>query len=631
MTAIAGVCSFSNPVVEAAVSSMLLAQRQYGPHGAQVGTVGGAAFGRGLYRLLPEDRFDVQPLIDPSGRWMLVGDVRIDNRDELLDRLGQRAGTEIADAELFFRVYCKWGEQALDWVIGDFALGIWDEREKCLTLIRDPAGQRPLHYHIGDSFVAFASMPQGLHAAPGVPRQLDEQEMAAFVADVPRSTSTTFFCGISRVLAGQLLRIRRGAVEARSYWSIPTREIRYPKQSDYIEAFREQLDRATKARLRGTEALVGAHLSAGLDSSSVAATAARLTAPEGGKVVAFTSAPRAGFTGPSIAGRIADESVAAAAVAAQYSNMEHVIIRPQGVTPLDQIGAFSEIFQEPVGHPCNFVWWSAVHEEARARGLSVMLTGETGNITISAGGLPMLAEFIRTGRWLRWAREARAVAGSEATWRGVFAMSLAPWIPRQIWRLLVSRFARNAAGDPPQMLHPVLAAQMNRRAALEARGGPPNKDQKQVRWELLQQHEPGNFRKGVLARWGVDERDPTSDRRLAEFCLALPPEQLFSGGVTRRLARLSLADRLPPEVINGVRGYQYADWYEGLDKQRLEQALAELEAGPAAASLLDFPQLRELVSNWPSDNWQSIENIFTYRIRFLMALSAGAFANHVRQ
>jgi asparagine synthase (glutamine-hydrolysing) len=260
-----------------------------------------------------------------------------------------------------------------------------------------------------------------------------------------------------------------------------------------------------------------------------------------------------------------------------------------------------------------------------------MLTGEAGNLTISAGGLPMLAEFIRTKRWRRWLQEARAVAGKDASWRGVLAMSFGPWVPGPIWRALLGQFAASGGSNPPQLVHPSLISSLQSRASSEARSRPPDKDHKRMRWELLQQHEPANFRKGILARWGVDERDPTADRRLAEFCLALPAEQLFSGGVSRRLARLALADRLPSDVINGARGYQYPDWYERLDKESLERALTELEAGPAS-SLLDFSKLRELVGSWPSDDqWASIDNIAKYRIQFLMALSGGAFANRVCQ
>jgi asparagine synthase (glutamine-hydrolysing) len=169
---------------------------------------------------------------------------------------------------------------------------------------------------------------------------------------------------------------------------------------------------------------------------------------------------------------------------------------------------------------------------------------------------------------------------------------------------------------------------MAARAERVSRSGRPPRNNRRSRWEALQQHEPANFRKGKVARWGIDERDPTADRRLAEFCLSVPPDIMFSGGVTRRLARLGLADRLPPEVLYAPRGYQYADWYVGIDRAGLERTLEELEAGPAA-SLLDFAALRERVASWPESGWDQVANIGNYRMAFLMALSAGSFVNRM--
>ena len=56
--------------------------------------------------------------------------------------------------------------------------------------------------------------------------------------------------------------------------------------------------RRCHCRLRGTGD-VGAYLSGGLDSGAVAATAARLLAPSGRRVIAFTGAPREGYDGPA--------------------------------------------------------------------------------------------------------------------------------------------------------------------------------------------------------------------------------------------------------------------------------------------------------------------------------------------
>jgi len=629
MTAIAGIWSFSGALdLQPAVSSMVAAQSCYGPHDQSVARLGDVAFGRALYRLLPEDRFDSQPLIDRSGRWMLAADARIDNREELLDALMLSREESLSDGALLLLAWERWREATLDRLLGDFAFAVWDIQDKSLTLVCDPAGQRPLHYHRGASFVAFASMPQGLHALPEIPRRLAHEQLAAVIADFRRQGSATFFEGIAKLEPGQALKIDPTRTQSRRYWQMPSREIRFANEADYFEAFREQFDRATRARLRGAGAVVGSHLSAGLDSSGVTATAARLIAPAGGRVTAFTSAPRLGFDAPVLAPRIADESSLAAEVAALYPNVEHVVVRSAGVSPLDLLGQDAELFQEPVGHACNIVWWSAVHDEARSRGISVMLTGETGNLTTSAGGLPMLAEFVRKGRWRRWWREARAVAGTGPSWRGVLATSFGPWTPKPIWQLLNRLVAKDPGVQGIPLLHPELRPAMEARAVSEARSVRLPADNRKFRWELLQQHSPGNFRKGILARWGIDERDPTADRRVADFCFSIPADILFSAGVTRRLARVAFADRLPASVLQAPRGYQYADWYEGISGESLQRTLADLQAGPAAC-LLDFDVLRHRVATWPQTDWHLSENIGTYRLAFLKALSVGSFANRI--
>jgi asparagine synthase (glutamine-hydrolysing) len=130
----------------------------------------------------------------------------------------------------------------------------------------------------------------------------------------------------------------------------------------------------------------------------------------------------------------------------------------------------------------------------------------------------------------------------------------------------------------------------------------------------------------MLARWGVDERDVTADRRLAEFCLRLPPEQLLRNGTTRWLARRALSDRLPESLLKGQRGYQYPDWYERIDVDRLQRVSDELDA-PPASDILNFAALRRLAASWPSADWNSLPNIGRYRLQMLSALSAASFAS----
>ena len=60
-------------------------------------------------------------------------------------------------------------------------------RRKKLLLARDFLGQRPLHYHRGRGFFAFASMAKGLHALADIPYSIDEQMMAEAVVLMPQT------------------------------------------------------------------------------------------------------------------------------------------------------------------------------------------------------------------------------------------------------------------------------------------------------------------------------------------------------------------------------------------------------------------------------------------------------------
>jgi asparagine synthase (glutamine-hydrolysing) len=608
---------------------MLEVQRDYANSSPRIERLGPAALGCALYKLLPEDAFDRQPYLDLPSRRVMLADVRVDNREELLGALGLGPGHDTSDSELLFRAYSAWGDRLYDRVVGDFAIALWDEREQSLTLARDHAGQRPLHYHIGDGFVAFASMPEGLHALE-IKRAIEPSELALFLTGVRRRGGGTFFQDVAKVEPGHFLTIDRSGIVGKRFWHMPAGEVRFRKQEDYVDAFREQLDRATRARLRGSNGIAAAHLSAGLDSSAVAATAARVD--PGGRIVAVTSAPRMGFSGPVPAGRIADESAYAAETAALYANMEHIVLRSAGRSPLEAIEADADLFQQPIAQPCNYTWMSALNGAAAGGGARIVLTGASGNLTISAGGPRVLADFILAGRWLSWWREARSSVGTSG-WRlrGVLASSFAPWVPQPVWKALRRLGPGDYGAADLSLVSPAWHAEVEALLKAEARASGGEEGSRLSRWRMLQTADSGNYRKGALARWGIDERDPTGDRRLTEFCLSLPPEQLLSQGVNRRLARLALADRLPESVLHGPRGYQFADWYETISRSRVQRQVARLRESSGDDTVLDLDRLQHLAASWPDRGLASLDVIGTYRVALLRALAAGAFERAVRQ
>ncbi|HZZ88671.1 MAG TPA: asparagine synthase-related protein [Caulobacteraceae bacterium] len=628
MSAIAGLWRLDGrPDAAASCARMLDALAPFGPDDASVWDGGDVALGRRLKHVLPEDVFDRQPLRAPAGL-VLVADARLDNREELAAALGLSAADLRAgsDVDVLLAAYGRWGLDAFDHLAGDYACAIWDSGRRRLILARDPTGRRPLSFHRAAGLLAFATLPAGLHALAQIPRIVDPERTAAYLT-APSAGAAGVFKGVERVPAGSFLVADASGVRETRHWRPQPGLVRFARDDDYVDAAREHLDRAVAACLRGAGD-VAAHLSAGLDSSGVAATAARRLAPSGGRVGAFTAAPRVGYAAGGLRGRLLDESQIAAGAAALYPNMDHAIVRGGG-SPLASLERNLRLYEQPAPNLCNLVWLDAVHAAARAAGHRVLLTGAMGNLGLSYAGLELLPELASSGRWMRWLAEGRAMRAAGARWRGVIANTFGGWLPAPVWRL-----AGRLNGSPAQdattstLVRPDILRALGQAGA--ARSNRPRRSAFSARLALLQQASAVT-QQGVLAEHGLDVRDPTADRRLLDFCLGLPTDQFMRDGVTRLLARRTLADRLPAQLFSAPRGLQAADWHEGLaaDLPRLRDEVERIARCPAAASVLDIARMRALAAAWPAGGWDSWEASETYRTALLGAVSAGHFIRRV--
>lgn len=631
MSAIAGAWSFGDEARAAALCAHLLeTQTAYGPHGRDSLARDGYAAGRCLYRLLPEDEFDRQPVASADGRFLLVADLRLDNRDELIRdlSLGTAAGPRLSDSALLMHAWLAWGRGLPARIIGDFAFALWDRDERSLWLVRDTAGERPLHYRQGDGFFAFATLPLPLARLPGTGFDVDEERVAAFVADLPPGGRRSFFAGVSLLEPGHGALVTRAGIAVERYWEPSRRPLHFARREQYGEALREQLDAAVARRLRRSRGLVGSQLSSGFDSSAVTTSAALALAAGGERLLAFTSAPRAGFAGPVVAGRIGDESGIAAATAALHPNIDHRVVRPSGASALTLLEASHRLSGQPVGHVCNNVWWQGIDRSASEAGVSVMLTGEAGNFTISAGlGVDTLGDLVHSAAWGRWWREARALRRRrDFSWLQMLNASFGSWLPESLYARL-----RGRRPELPPFVAPAWRGPMRRRLDGAGRDARPPRDSGARRWRFLRTADPGNYRKRSLAEWGVEERDPTNDRRLVDFCFSLPPEALLDGGVRRPALRRALAGRVPAALLDQrLRGQQMPDWYEQIRGDEVRAFAGAEAASGLAGSVIDLAAVDSAARSWPTSGWEDRAIIYLYRMDLLRALAAARFVGSVR-
>ncbi|HEX5183852.1 MAG TPA: asparagine synthase-related protein [Allosphingosinicella sp.] len=632
MTALAGFWATDGGADPAAACErMLKAQRIYAPSDKPIlRSDGEAAIGRCLFRILPEDRFDRGPVSGHGGASLLVADARLDNREALCAALGIAAAEAggLAESALIMRVLERWGEEGVDRLRGDFAFAWWDGAGRRLILARDYIGMRPLHFHRGDGVFAFASMPKGLHALADVPVAPDEEAMAGFLALVPEQGTRTFFRGVERVPPAHLCIVTRNQISFRRYWN-PTPEPLRLSREGYADAVRAGLDKAVAARLRGADGRVATHLSGGLDSSAVTATAARLLAPNG-QVTAFTAVPREGYAGRLGRGRFGDEGAHAAALAALYPNIEHVLIRSGHRSPFERLDRNFFLYERPVLNLCNAVWGDAISDAARDRRLTVLLSGQNGNMSFSYTGLELLPDLLSRGRLVKLARLALRLRRTGTTLESAVSHALGPFLPAWLWTGINRLRGRRLTIGDYSAIDPARAGRLREtaRAAGLDFSYRPRRDPVATRLWVMARVDGGTYHKGHLAGWGIDYRDPTADRDLVELCLSIPTEAYLAGGRARGLARDAFADRLPAVIADETRkGLQAVDWHEGVMAARgdLQDELGRICEVPETEGLIDTAMLRGLTEKWPETDWNRGENQMRYRLALLRGVSGGHF------
>lgn len=213
-----------------------------------------------------------QPIGNEDGTLWIVFNGEIFNYVELrpeLERRGHRFSTN-SDTEVILHLYEDYGPGCLDHLNGQFAIAIWDARERKLFLARDRMGIRPLFYTAPNGLLIFGSEIKSILAHPGVQAEIDPVSLDQIFTFWSTLSPRTIFRHIVDIPPGHYLLAHEGQHSIHPYWALDfvldsETTLSTPVQ-DYLQEFQELLIDATCIRLRA-DVPVGAYLSGGLDSS----------------------------------------------------------------------------------------------------------------------------------------------------------------------------------------------------------------------------------------------------------------------------------------------------------------------------------------------------------------------------
>jgi len=264
------------------------------------------------------------------------------------------------DIENIVPFYERFGAAAVERLDGMFGLAIWDGRTNTLTLARDRAGEKPLFWTERAGELRFASEIQALLVYPDQPRLLDREAAELYTALGYVPAPRTMFAGVQKVPPGHVLKADQSGITIEPFWD-PALVAARPSRLESREQLRDVLLAAVERELM-SDVPVGVFTSGGLDSSLLAAAAARVMAGER----IHTYAVR--FVEPGY-----DESPHAEAVTHRIRTVHHVVTADDAALER-ALRVVTDVLAEPIGDPALLPTYLLA--EAAREHVKVVLSGE---------------------------------------------------------------------------------------------------------------------------------------------------------------------------------------------------------------------------------------------------------------
>jgi asparagine synthase (glutamine-hydrolysing) len=534
-----------------------------------------------------------QPMASPNGRYVVAFNGAIYNFKSLRGAL-EAAGFAFAsetDTEVLLAAFEHWGiDGAVPRLSGMFAIAAWDRHERCLTLIRDRAGKKPLYFGTVGKTFGFASELKSFLELPGFERRIDPIALSHYTRHACVPAPRSIYRGIGKLQPGHLARVslRDGEVrvETAAYWRRddfkPTAALDYKSAVSHAES----LLKAAVAERMIADVPLGVFLSGGYDSTAVTAL---MQEQSPRAIQTFTI----GFSDPAY-----DESAPAAAVA-RHLGTAHTEVRLDAEAALAVVEHLPDIYDEPFADASQ-IPTVLVARAARPR-ITVALSGDGGDEVFGGYNRHRLAPRLwPTVRSVPGALRAGMAAALETVPAGAWT-----GIERFVSTQLADKVRKLANALPATTLddlydrlvacwtQPPVAAQCPREAPSSA-GRFDAADQMMVR-DFLEYLPDDILVKVDRATMAValEARAPLLDHRLVEFMGTLPSAYKIGGGTSKRILRDIVHARVPRSMMERPKaGFDapIAAWLRGPLKAWADDLLSP--AALVSSGLLDPAPIR---------------------------------------
>jgi asparagine synthase (glutamine-hydrolysing) len=556
-------CDLSADEIGRTVRRMTRLVAHRGPDGE--GVFVGEGIGLGHRRLSIIDLSDAgtQPMTHGAATVVYNGEIyNFQSLRKELESLGH-AFRGHSDTEVLLHAYEAWGLAGLERLEGIFAFAVWDAARGRLVLMRDRLGIKPLFFAWQGPRLAFGSEIKSVLAGGDSRRDVDDQALMEFLWYGNAFEERTIYSNVRALQPGYRLVLEDGKARMEPWWKIENwiaRAQRKMSRHDAADAVRDAVDAAV-ARQLVSDVPVGLFLSGGVDSSSIAASAAIAS---GRRLTSFS----VGFDYD----RGINELPKARRVA-QALGLDHHELQIRGDALEEVVTDLVQVHDEPFADAANIPLYLLAREMRGSP--KVVLQGDGGDEMFAGYRRYSLLRAVALWRlWpagLGWILDATfRNAGSRMSRLGAAAGHAEPAL-----RMALLLTVETLRDPPTAMLTDAARRKMEestdpflayRRCASRFSGFDPVQ---QMLLTDISLQLPSQFLTKVdraTMAGGIEARVPLLDEGVASLAVSLPAEFKLRGVQNKVVLRDAMRGRLPTEILDGPKtgfGVPYEEWLRG--------------------------------------------------------------------
>ena len=527
-----------------------------------------AVMGCELQYFNQEVRWERLPIIDEEHHLMFTADCVLDNRESLQKAL-KIESVDISDGALLYQAYLKWGKNCMEHLRGVFSFVVYNWETKEVYLQTDHFSTRCLFYQLQNGILYFSTLFFPLIQSSGLLYDLNERWFldslslrSPVMITEPKETTV---CGVYKVVSGTYVEVIDEQIHEVEYWN-PRKKITVNKHISEEECERQllQLMRESVRQAIRTDGEVAVQLSAGLDSSTVACLASPMLESQGKRLHSYTSVPLEEANLPKTGYLMYDETKGVMRICEEYPNIEPTFVDCKGKNIFTEAKDLIREWEMPCKSEQNAVWVREIHKMAADNNCKILLSGSTGNCTISAGDIGSLLDaYVYKGRWIKAYQTASHFVSKYHGKKKAFLKSyIKGHIAYYTWYFdkrcnnpYESNITRREQGE-----HYRQKKRFNREL-LHHRPHPTRQKMAKECYMPNANAQIGELNTANSLYHGILERDPMRNVEFIEFCMSLPLTCFVNQDYDRRLVRDFMHDIVPEEIRLDVvhRGRQSGD------------------------------------------------------------------------